>query len=234
MILTHDGKRPRIDESAYVAPNATVCGDVRIAPGCRVLFGACIVAEGQPVTLGNTCIVMENAVIRSTDEHPTSIGAHCLIGPHTHVAGCTLEDCVFVATGATVFHGAHLGYNVEVRVNAIVHLRTTLAAHTIVPIGWVAVGDPPVMLPPAEHDAIWGAQEPLDFPRYVYGIARARAGHSNMPDITARRSLSLGRHADDRIDSNEPQVSTRADANDATGSGTRHVRGNYAAPHRNR
>ncbi len=41
MILTHGGKSPTIYPTAYVAPNATVCGDVRIGPQCRVMFGAC-------------------------------------------------------------------------------------------------------------------------------------------------------------------------------------------------
>ncbi len=106
---------------------------------------------------------MENAVIRSTDKHPTEIGSHCLIGPHAHLVGCTLEDCVFVATGASVFHGARLGYGSEVRINGVVHLRTKLPAHATVPIGWVAVGNPPQILPPDQHEAIWALQKPLNF-----------------------------------------------------------------------
>ena len=45
MLITHDGKTPRVHRSAYVAPNAVVCGDVTIGPGSRVLFGAQIIAE---------------------------------------------------------------------------------------------------------------------------------------------------------------------------------------------
>ena len=199
MILSHDGKRPHIHPTAYVAPNATICGDVHVGPGARVMFGACVVAEGRPVTLGEQCIVMENAVVRSTDEHPVAIGDHCLIGPHSHVVGCSLEDCVFVATGVSIFHGARLGYGTEVRVNAVVHLRTELPAHSVVPIGWIAVGAPPVVLPPDRHDEIWAVQKPLDFPRFVYGVARAAPGETNMPEITARRSASLDRHRTDVV-----------------------------------
>jgi len=197
MILAHDGKRPVIHESAYIAPNATVCGDVRVGAGCRIMFGACLISEGEPLVVGDDCIVMEHAVIRSTDQHPMSIGTHCLIGPHAHLVGCTLGDCVFIATGATVLHGAQLGFNVEVRINGVVHLRTTLADHAMVPIGWVAVGAPAVILPPDQHDAIWAVQKPLDFPRFVYGVARAGEGQSNLPEITRRRSESLGRHRGD-------------------------------------
>src|ERR671933_2228345 len=112
MLISHLGKAPRVDPSAYVAPTATVCGDVVVSADCRIMFGACVIAEGRTIELGERCIVMENAVIRSTDRHPTKIGSHCLIGPHAHVVGCTLEDCVFVATGASIFHGARLGYGV--------------------------------------------------------------------------------------------------------------------------
>ena len=199
MIVTHLNKTPRIHASAYVAPNATVCGDVSVGAGCRVLFGACVVAEGGTVELGENCIVMENAVIRSTDSHPTKIGAHCLVGPHAHLVGCRLEDCVFIATGVSVFHGARLGYGAEVRVGAVVHLRTRLEAHACVPIGWVAVGDPAQILPPGEHERIWAVQKPLDFPRFVYGVERAPEGESNMEEITRRLSEALSGHKDDLV-----------------------------------
>lgn len=199
MIVTHLGKRPRIDPSAYVAPNAVVCGDVAVGAGCRVMFGACVVAEGGSVELGENCIVMENAVVRSTGRHSTKIGSHCLIGPHAHLVGCQLEDCVFVATGASVFHGARLGYGAELRVNGVVHLRTRLAAHAVVPIGWVAVGDPAQILPPDRHNEIWAAQKPLDFPRFVYGVERPPEGESNMQEITRRLSEALAGHAGDAV-----------------------------------
>ncbi|MEW5814153.1 MAG: gamma carbonic anhydrase family protein [Spirochaetota bacterium] len=199
MIVSHLNKTPQIHPSAYVAPNATICGDVIIGAGCRIMFGACVVAEGKPLELGDNCIVMENAVIRSTDNHSTKIGSHCLIGPHAHLVGCTLDDCVFIATCASIFHGAKLGYGSEVRINGVVHLRTELTAHAIVPIGWVAVGNPAQILPPDQHDAIWAIQKPLNFPKFVYGVERAPEGESNMPEITKRRSEALGTHKDDII-----------------------------------
>jgi carbonic anhydrase/acetyltransferase-like protein (isoleucine patch superfamily) len=201
MLLSHDEKEPMIDSDVYVAPNAVVCGDVRIGAGSRILFGACIVAEGKPIRIGENCIVMENAVLRSTDNHDLTIGNHCLVGPHAHVVGCTLEDRVFIATGASVFHGAHLRAGVEVRVNGVVHLRTELPPDTVVPIGWIAVGQPAVILPPIKHEEIWAAQRPLDFPGFVYGFSRS-SGQDAMPameGITSKRAGELGRHSTDRV-----------------------------------
>ena len=87
MLLEHRGRRPRIHESAYVAPTAVICGDVTIGEDCQILFGAVLVAEGGPVVIGSNCIIMEYAVVRGTSSHPTHLGDHVLVGPHTHLTG---------------------------------------------------------------------------------------------------------------------------------------------------
>jgi len=194
MLINHQGKSPRVHPSAYVAPNAAVCGDVVIGPGCRILFGAQIIAEGGSISIGTECIVMENAVLRSNARHPLKIGNNCLIGPHAHVVGCTIEDEVFVATGASIFHGARLGKGCEVRINGVVHLKTHVVPGDTVPIGWVAVGSPASILPPTEHERIWEIQKPLNFPLTVYGFDRSEA---DMVKITRRLSEALGSHAHD-------------------------------------
>ncbi len=102
MLLEHQGKSPRIADSAYVAPTAVICGDVTIGPDSRVLFGAVITAEGGPVEIGAECIIMENAVIRRTPRHPARLGDHVLVGPRAYLTGCTVADDVFLATGATI------------------------------------------------------------------------------------------------------------------------------------
>lgn len=106
MIIEHLGKKPDIHPSAYVAPHATICGDVEIGMGARILFGASIIAEGGHIRIGANSIILENAVIRSTPKHSTHIGTHTLIGPNAHVVGCRIEDNVFIATGASIFHGS--------------------------------------------------------------------------------------------------------------------------------
>src|SRR5215831_5067032 len=124
MLLEHNGKRPQIHESAYVAPTAVVCGDVTIGDNCRVLFGAVIVAEGGAVNLGTHCIVMENAVVRGLPHYPIVIGDHVLIGPRAYLTGCTVEENSFIARGATVSNGARVGARSEIRINAVVQLNT--------------------------------------------------------------------------------------------------------------
>lgn len=194
MLLSHEGHSPVVDETAYVAPNAVVCGDVTLGPHASVLFGAVITAESGPVSIGASCIVMEQAVVRGVRRNPVRVGDRCLIGPHASLSGCTLEDDVFVATGASVFNGAQVAARCEVRVGATVHLRTRLAAGTTVPIGWVAVGDPAQLFSPDRHDEIWAVQEPLDFPGYVFGVGRPPPGQTAMPQITAGYTKLLARY----------------------------------------
>ena len=198
MLLVHAGKQPRIDSTAWVAPDATVCGDVVIGPGARILHGARIIGEaGGTIKIGRNCIVMENAVVRASRRHECSVGDHCLIGPNAHVTGAVLEEEVFLATGTAVFHGAYLSRGSEVRPHATVHLRTRLGPGTTVPIGWVAVGDPAIVLPPNQHDEIWAVQKPLNFPEWVYGVDRGTP--DRMIKITQRLAESLGAHADDVV-----------------------------------
>jgi carbonic anhydrase/acetyltransferase-like protein (isoleucine patch superfamily) len=198
MLIEHAGKRPQVDATAWVAPDASVCGDVSIGPGTRVLYGARLIGEGGgAIRIGRDCIVMENAVIRASRRHPCTIGDHCLIGPQAHVVGATLDREVFVATAAAIFHGAQLGRGAEVRVRGTVHLRTLLPPGAVVPIGWIAVGDPAHILPPDQHDAIWAVQEPLNFPEWVYGFRRDTL--DLMQEVTRRLSETLGAHAEDAI-----------------------------------
>lgn len=197
MLISHKGTSPSVHETAYVAPNALLCGDVTVGPGCRILFGAQVIAEGGSIIIGAECIVMENAVLRSNTRHNLNIGDNCLIGPNTHLVGCKIDEQVFIATGAAIFHGAEIGTGAEVRINGVVHIKTYLEPGAIVPIGWVAVGKPATILSPDQHEKIWEIQKSLNFPLTVYGFKREEA---NMIKITRRLSERLGEHKDDQIE----------------------------------
>jgi carbonic anhydrase/acetyltransferase-like protein (isoleucine patch superfamily) len=160
------------------------------------MHGASIIAEDGKITIGERCIIFENAVVRSNTNHSASIGNHCLIGPNAHVVGCTVEDEVFIATGAAIFHGAYLGKGSQIRINAVVHLKSYLESGVVVPIGWIAVGNPAKLFSPDRHEEIWEIQKPLNFPLTVYGFDRQEA---SMKKITQRLSDKLGSHIDDSI-----------------------------------
>lgn len=196
MLFEHVGASPQIHPDAVVAPTAVISGDVRIDAGCQVLHGAVITSEGGPVTLGEHVIVMENALVRASSAHPVHIGDHVLVGPMAMVAGATIEPEVFLATGTRVFNGARIGTRAEARIGATVHLRTIVPAETVIPIGWVAVGNPAQILSPDRHEEIWAAQRELDFPGFVFGLDRDTP--DLMVQLTERYGSSLARHRNDR------------------------------------
>jgi len=197
VLIEHEGRAPAVHPDAWVAPTAVLCGDVRVGAGARVLWGAVLVDDGGPVTLGERAIVMEHALARGRAGHPVVVGANVIVGPHAHLNGVEIADDAFIATGAALFPGARIGRGAEVRVNAVVHVGSTVDDGATVPIGWVAVGAPARILPPDRHDEIWEVQRELDFPGVVLGVPR---GASDLPARAAARYAELfGRHRDDRV-----------------------------------
>jgi carbonic anhydrase/acetyltransferase-like protein (isoleucine patch superfamily) len=197
MLIEHEGRRPTVDPTAWVAPNAVVSGDVRIGRDCRVLFGAVLTDEGGPVEVGGQAIVMEHAVVRGRATHPARVGRHVIVGPHAHINGALIGDDAFIATGAAIFPGARVGRRAEVRIHGVVHVNTALPDDGLVPIGWVAVGDPAQVLPPERHEEIWAVQRDLDFPGTVLGVPRETPGLA--AEATRRYARAFGRHRDDRV-----------------------------------
>lgn len=193
-MFEHRGHRPTVHPDAYVAPTAVLCGDVRIGPHARVLFGAVLTAEDGYIEVGANCVIMENALIRGRAAHPARLADNVLVGPHSHVNGAVIGPGCFLATGAAVFPGATLGAGCEVRINGVVQVNTNLPEATTVPIGWVAVGTPARILPPDRHDDIWAVQRDLDFPGTVYGATR----DTTATDLIAGQAAWFGAHADDR------------------------------------
>ena len=179
-----------------IAPTAVISGDVTIGADSQVLHGAVITAEGGPIVIGEHVIVMENALIRSSAVDPVSIGDHCLIGPLASVSGARIAEEVFIATGVRIFNGATIGRGSEVRINAVVHLRTELPEGSTVPIAWVAVGAPAQLFSPDQHEEIWAVQRELDFPGYVFGLDRETP--DLMVQLTERYAAHLARHHHDR------------------------------------
>jgi gamma-carbonic anhydrase len=195
ILLEHDGRRPNVHPSAYVAPTAVVSGDVTVGEDCRVLFGAVLTDDGGRVELGSRCIVMENALIRGRSAFPAVIGADVLVGPHAHLNGVRVGDGAFIATGVSAFPGATIGARAVVRINGIVHVNSAVPDGGVVPIGWIALGDPARMFSPDQHDELDPLLRELDFRGTLFGMKRGAD-----PELMARHYVELfGSHRDDGL-----------------------------------
>ncbi len=195
MLIEHRGRRPVVPESAYVAPSAVVCGAVVLGERARVLHGAVLTAENGEIRTGSDVVIMEGALVRGRANNPAVLGDAVLIGPRAHVNGATIEDEVFVATGASLFPGSVAGAGSELRINSVLHVNSRLEPGTVLPIGWIAAGDPARLFSPDRHEELWQVQQTLDFPGTVYGVPRG----TPMREIMARQAEFYGAHLDDQV-----------------------------------
>lgn len=186
LIFEVDGRRPQVDPTAVVAPTAVLSGAVTVQAGSHVSFGATLIGDEAPVTVGRSSMIRENVLIRSGTGHPVRIEDHVLVGAHSALYGCAIERGAFLATGVRIFHGAVIEEGAEIRINATVHVNSRVPAGVTVPIGWIAVGDPATAFPPKDHGAIWEIQRTLSFPETVYGIARGEDDEVDMRELTER------------------------------------------------
>ncbi|MBB1157472.1 MULTISPECIES: gamma carbonic anhydrase family protein [Amycolatopsis] len=195
MLIEHRGQRPVVPESAYVAPSAVLCGAVVLGERARILHGAVLTAEDGEVRTGSDVVVMENALVRGRAAHPATLGDAVLVGPHAHVNGAVIEDEVFVATGASLFPGSVAGAGAELRINSVLHVNSRLEPGAVLPIGWIAAGNPAELFSPDRHDELWELQRTLDFPGTVYGTPR----DTPMRELMLRQARFYGSHQDDRL-----------------------------------
>jgi carbonic anhydrase/acetyltransferase-like protein (isoleucine patch superfamily) len=176
-MIRHRGVTPTVDPTAYIAPTATLVGDVRIGPRARVMYGAVLDAEGSTVEVGEACVVSENAVLRATAvgsrPHPVVLGDHVFVGPHATVLGSTLESCCYLATFATILHGARLGAGAVLAVGALAHANAVIASEAFIPPMTIAVGDPARVLTPDRLADVASAIRETNFAGTAFGVEHA-------------------------------------------------------------
>ncbi|MEY2903797.1 MAG: hypothetical protein RLY89_2903, partial [Bacteroidota bacterium] len=103
LILSVQGKSPSFGEDCFIAPNATIVGDVSMGNQCSVWFNAVIRGDVHYIKMGNKVNVQDGAIIHCTyQKHPTNIGNNVSIGHNAMVHGCTIHDNVLIGMGAIV------------------------------------------------------------------------------------------------------------------------------------
>lgn len=116
----------------WIAPNATVIGDVTLAKDVTVWYGAVLRGDSGPITIGEGTNIQDNAIMHEK----TTVGKYCTIGHGAIVHGCTVGDNCVIGMGAIVLGGAVLGNNCLVGAGAVV------TGKTIAPDGSMLLGSP--------------------------------------------------------------------------------------------
>ncbi len=141
-------RTPDVDPDAWVHPDATVIGDVRIGPGASVWPSAVLRGDYGTISVGARTSVQDGTVVHATAEHPTTIGADCVVGHLAHLEGCTVEDRCLIGSGSVVLH------DVVVRSGALVGAGAVVSNGTEVPAGAMALGIPAKMRLDAVPDGV--------------------------------------------------------------------------------
>jgi carbonic anhydrase/acetyltransferase-like protein (isoleucine patch superfamily) len=163
VLIRHRGHQPVVDPTAYIAPTATLVGQVRVGPRARVMYGAVLDAEDGVIEVGECSIICENAVLRGA----VNLGDHAFVGPQATLLGCRIGRCAYLATRATVLQEAQVGAGSVVAIGAAVHARTVLPDESFVPPNTIAIGDR--MYAPGDPE-LPEAIKGVDFASVAFGV----------------------------------------------------------------
>lgn len=136
MITGIGGREPEIDETAFVAPTASVIGGVRLGAGASVWYGAVVRGDVEAISVGASSNVQDNCTLHADPGFPVSVGERVSIGHNAVVHGATVEDDCLIGMGATVLNGAVIG------AGSLVAAQALVPQGMVVPPGSLVAGVP--------------------------------------------------------------------------------------------
>ena len=140
IVLAVGDRRPRIHETAYVAPGAVVAGDVELASGVSVWFSSVVRSEEAAIRIGANTNLQDGTVVHADPAFPTTVGERVTVGHRAILHGCTVEVVALIGMGAIVLNGATVGRGAVVGAGAVVREGTEVPPMTL------AVGVPAKIL----------------------------------------------------------------------------------------
>jgi carbonic anhydrase/acetyltransferase-like protein (isoleucine patch superfamily) len=164
VILPYNGKYPKIDPSAFIAPNATVVGDVTIGAGSSIWYGTVLRGDFQPIVIGKYVNVQDNCTVHVMGKEPTIIGDNVIIG-HNAIIHCGhVGNNVLIGMGSIL-----LGYT-EIGSNCVIGAGTLLTQHKKIPSNSLVYGDPARIIRALRDDESEALTESA---KHYYDIAMA-------------------------------------------------------------
>ncbi|OIJ66998.1 gamma carbonic anhydrase family protein [Streptomyces mangrovisoli] len=130
------GREPRIDGQAFVAPTASVIGDVTLGAGASVWYGAVLRGDVERIAVGAASNIQDNCTLHADPGFPVTVGERVSVGHNAVVHGATVEDDCLVGMGATVLNGAVIG------AGSLVAAQALVPQGMVVPPGSLVAGVP--------------------------------------------------------------------------------------------
>jgi len=163
-----DGKRPKVDPSAFVADNATIIGDVEVGARSSIWFGAVLRGDVFHIRIGEDTSIQDMSVIHVTHGlYGTRVGSKVTVGHQVTLHGCTVGDLCIVGMGSTILDQAEVGDRCIVGAGALV------TSGTKIPAGHLAVGSPArVKRALTEEELTWLEASALHYVELInkYGV----------------------------------------------------------------
>ncbi len=132
MIKDFLSKKPRIDDSVYIAPNAIIIGDVEIGKGSSIWFGTIIRADTEKIKIGEYTNIQDYTVLHTDKGFILEIGNYVSIGHRAIIHGCKIGDNVMIGMGAIILNGAVISENSIVAAGSVIKENFLVPANTLV------------------------------------------------------------------------------------------------------
>ena len=165
-LARHLGRKPDIARAAFVAPNATVIGNVTLGPLSSVWYGAVLRGDIHSIEIGEGSNVQDLAVVHLADDYGVKVGNYTTIGHSAIIHACTIGDECLIGMGATILDGAVIGDHCIVGANALVTQRF------VAPAGSMILGSPAKIVRPLKESELIGLRAWAE--KYVE-VAKAHA-----------------------------------------------------------
>ncbi|RNI25409.1 gamma carbonic anhydrase family protein [Flexivirga caeni] len=132
MLISLDGHTPELGEDAWVAPTATLIGQVRLGPQVGIWYGTVIRADLAPIVIGANSNIQDGCALHADPRFPLTVGTGVSVGHNAILHGCTVKDDVLVGMGATVLNGARIGAGSLIAAGALVPEGTKIPPGSLV------------------------------------------------------------------------------------------------------
>ena len=132
VIVTIRGRRPEVDDQAWVAPNASLIGQVRLAARTSVWYSATLRAEAEPIDIGTGTNIQDGVTVHVDPEYPVHVGSGVSVGHNAVLHGCTIEDGALIGMGAIVLNGAVVGAESLVAAGALIPQGVVIPPRSLV------------------------------------------------------------------------------------------------------
>jgi carbonic anhydrase/acetyltransferase-like protein (isoleucine patch superfamily) len=161
--------------TGWIAPGATVIGNVRVGRDVSIWFGAVLRGDNEPIVIGDRSNVQEHVIMHTDPGFPLAVGSGCTIGHRALLHGCTIGDDCLIGMGAILLNGSCIGRDSLVAAGALVTEGKEF------PEGSLIVGVPAKVVRSLDTKAL--ARIKASSAHYVANARRFAAGLAQVPLI---------------------------------------------------